>query len=99
MLENIPLGNLVLATALSCYMLIAFLSLFYAARRLKRPGVSTEVRDLFFRKHKLYVVVFIIIWTVQLSQNYYSLFNPQLMNGNIVREHNPMDLFAQTIGL
>lgn len=38
------LGNLILAFALSCYMLIAFFSLFFAFRRLERPGVSKEVR-------------------------------------------------------
>lgn len=64
-------GNLLLALALSCYMLIAFLSLFYAYRRLERPGVSKEVRSMFLKKHFLYVFVFIGIWTIQLSQNYY----------------------------
>jgi hypothetical protein len=37
-------GNLTLAFALSCYMLIAILSLFFAYRRLERPGVSIAVR-------------------------------------------------------
>jgi len=34
------------------------------------------VRQLFQKKHTFYVVLFIIIWTIQLSANYYHLFNP-----------------------
>lgn len=30
-----------------------------------------------FKKHLYYVLMFVIIWTIQLLQNYYILFNPQ----------------------
>jgi hypothetical protein len=69
-------GNLVLAFALSVYILIAIYSFVFAYRRLERPGVSKEVRQMFLKKHLYYVIVFISIWTIQLSSNYFTLFNP-----------------------
>ena len=35
------------------------------------------MRAMFVRKHFLYVVVFIIIWMIQQSANYFRLFNPE----------------------
>ena len=61
---------------LSLYIVIAVYSLIYAYRRLNRPGVSKEVRYMFVRKHGLYVIVFISVWTMQECFNYYQLFNP-----------------------
>lgn len=58
------LGNVILAFTLSVYYVIAFYSCVFAYRRLKRPGVSSEVREMFFKKHAAYVVMFIIIWSV-----------------------------------
>jgi hypothetical protein len=60
-------GNLILAIALSIYIIVAFYSTIFAYRRLQRPGVSKTVRQLFVKKHFLYVIVFIFIWTIQLS--------------------------------
>lgn len=65
-----------LALLLSVYISVAIYSVTYSQRRLKRNGVSQEVRKLFFRKHLIYVVVFIVLWTTQQSQNYFTLFNP-----------------------
>lgn len=62
---------------MSTYILVAIYSVIFAYRRLERPGVSKEVRSMFLRKHYTYVAVFICIWTIQLSQNYYMLFNPK----------------------
>jgi hypothetical protein len=62
--------------SLSAYILVALYSMIFSLRRLNRPGVSVEVRRLFIRKHTIYVIVFIIIWTIQLSASYYHLFNP-----------------------
>ena len=70
-------GNLLLAGTLSVYILIAVYSSVFAYRRLNRPGVSKQIRELFVKKHFAYVLVFIFIWTIQLSQNYLQLFNPQ----------------------
>lgn len=70
-------GNYILSIAMSAYILMAIYSVIFAYRRLERPGVSLEVRKMFLRKHYTYVFVFIFIWTIQLSQNYYLLFNPQ----------------------
>ena len=66
-----------MAMILSIYIVVAIYSVVYSYRRLMRPGVSKEVRQMFFRKHFYYVVVFIILWTVQQSQNYFTLFNPE----------------------
>jgi hypothetical protein len=62
--------------SLSAYILVALYSMIFSMRRLNRPGVSVEVRKLFQRKHTFYVILFIVIWTIQLSASYYHLFNP-----------------------
>jgi|TARA_B110000285_G_C15089570_1_gene598288 hypothetical protein len=65
--------------SLSAYILVALYSMIFSLRRLNRPGVSVEVRKLFITKHTIYVILFIVIWTIQLSASYYHLFNPQDM--------------------
>jgi hypothetical protein len=72
-------ASLVLAMVLSIYIVVAIYSTVYSYRRLHRPGVSRKVRSLFLRKNFLYVVVFILLWMIQQSNNYYSLFNPQTL--------------------
>lgn len=69
-------GNYVLSFVMSCYILSAIYSVIFAYRRLNRPGVSQEIRSMFLQKHYVYVAVFLAIWIIQLSQNYYQLFNP-----------------------
>ena len=69
-------GNIILAYTLTIYILVAIYSTVFALRRLSRPGVSKEVRSLFLKKHVSYVIVFISVWTIQLSQNYFTIFNP-----------------------
>lgn len=68
--------NNIIGLALSVYMMIGFYSIIYAYRRLVRPGVSIEMRKMFFKKHALYVIVFTLIWIIMLLTNYYELFNP-----------------------
>ena len=65
--------------SLSVYILVALYSTIFSLRRLKRPGVSAQVRKLFRRKHTVYVFVFIIVWIVKLSASYYKLFNPTII--------------------
>ena len=67
---------------LSLYIVVAIYSTVYSYRRLHRPGVSAPVRSLFVKKHFLYVVVFIVIWMIQQSNNYYYLFNPTSTSTN-----------------
>ena len=67
---------MILAYTLSIYIIVAIYSTVFAFRRLNRPGVSKEVRSMFLKKHLYYVIVFTAIWTIQLSQNYFTLFNP-----------------------
>lgn len=70
------IGNYILSFVMSTYILVAIYSVIYAYRRLQRPGVSQEIRQMFLKKHYIYVGVFIVIWIIQLSQNYFQLFNP-----------------------
>jgi len=70
-------GNIALSMSLSIYILVALYSVFFSYRRLNRPGVSKEIRMMFIKKHFFYVIVFIVIWVIQLSQNYVVIFNPQ----------------------
>jgi hypothetical protein len=60
-------GNMILAYSLSIYIVVAIYSTVFAFRRLKRPGVSNGVRSMFLKKHLYYVIVFTVIWTLQLS--------------------------------
>lgn len=69
-------GNAILVFTLAAYLVVAFYSVVFAYARLNRPGVSKEVRAMYFKKHLYYVIMFVAIWTVQLMQNYYILFNP-----------------------
>ena len=41
------------------YLVTALASIVYAYRKLRRPGISGEVRDLVFRRHVVQIVVFI----------------------------------------
>jgi len=66
---------------LSVYILVALYSVVFAYRRLNRPGVSKEIRLMFIKKHFVYVVVFIFVWVIQLTQNYRMLFNPSKLTG------------------
>jgi len=74
---------------LSLYIVVAIYSTVYSYRRLHRPGVSAPVRSLFVKKHFVYVVVFIFIWMVQQSNNYYFLFNPESKDLNITAANPP----------
>jgi len=56
---------------LIAFILIALYSCVFAYRRLTRPGMSSEVRYVFIRKHITYVTVFIILWTFSLAHSYF----------------------------
>lgn len=75
-------SSLIIALSLSAYIVVALYSMIFSLRRLNRPGVSIEVRQLFQRKHSYYVLLFISIWTIQLSASYYQFFNPDIDEGN-----------------
>jgi hypothetical protein len=65
------IGNYILSFVMSIYILTACYSVIYAYRKLERPGVSKEVRSMFLKKHYIYVFVFLVIWIIQLGQNYW----------------------------
>jgi hypothetical protein len=75
--DNTQTSNLILAMSLSAYIIVALYSMIFSFRRLNRPGVGPGVRKLFQRKHSAYVILFIIVWTIQLSASYCHLFNPE----------------------
>ena len=64
-----------LSLVLHLYLVVSIFSLIYAARMLSRPGISAEIRQIFMRKHVLYNVAFIILWTITLLEEYDALYN------------------------
>jgi hypothetical protein len=78
--------NLILGINLSIYMLVGFYSIIFAFRRLVRPGVSIEMRKLFFKKHALYVILLIFIWIIMITYNYYEIFNPHYIFSKSLNE-------------
>jgi hypothetical protein len=84
--ENVSqpiMSNVMLAMTLSVYIVVAVYSVVFSYRRLNRPGVSKEVRELFFKKHFYYVAVFTFIWALQQCSNFYTLFNPTHPDMNV----------------
>mmetsp|Transcript_450 Transcript_450/g.909 ORF Transcript_450/g.909 Transcript_450/m.909 type:complete len:157 (+) Transcript_450:785-1255(+) len=75
------LYNYLIIFSVQMLMIIGFYSIIVSCRRLGRPGVSTEMRSLFLRKHMLYVVVLISIQMMMLLCNYYEIYNP-IKKGN-----------------
>jgi hypothetical protein len=61
-------------TEVIAFVLLALYSCVFAYRRLTRPGMSSEVRYVFIRKHIFYVTVFIILWTFSLAHSYFQVF-------------------------
>jgi ABC-type uncharacterized transport system YnjBCD permease subunit len=85
-------ANVFIAMTLSIYIVVAIYSVVFTYRRLNRPGVSKDVRALFFRKHFYYVVVFTVVWSLQQSANFYQLFNPPASSFN-----DNLDQYMQAI--
>lgn len=54
---------------------------------------------MFLKKHYIYVGVFIVIWVIQLSQNYYQLFNPTSENSSVGDYTvHPLDTISAYLG-
>ena len=68
--------DIVLGLMLSLLIFIGMESIILAYKRLARPGVSREMRQLFLKKHAIYVIVLICLWILCLMYNYNHLFNP-----------------------
>ena len=54
-------GSWLLATAV-IYVLTAIASIIYAYRKMRKPGISQEVRQLFFQRHVLSIILFFIAY-------------------------------------
>ena len=67
--------NLGLGATVSFLMVIGFYSVMFAYRRLKRPGMSIEMRGLFLKKHAIYIVALVFFQLITLLFNYFELFN------------------------
>ena len=50
-----------MATAV-IYVLTAIASIIYAYRKMRKPGISQEVRQLFFQRHVLSIILFFIAY-------------------------------------
>lgn len=61
---------------LSIMIFVGIESIILAYKRLARPGVSREMRQLFLKKHAIYVFVLILVWILCLMYNYNHLFSP-----------------------
>jgi len=48
---------------LTVYICVSVFSIIYATKMLFRPGISSEVRKTFLKKHVAYVFFFILIWS------------------------------------
>ena len=66
--------NISLVSVVTIYIIAALTSIFYAARMLNRPGISSEIRQIFMKKHVIYTISFIIIWFCILLNAYVELF-------------------------
>ena len=68
-------GNTILAIVLSVYIMFALFSIIYSGRMLSRPGMSGDIKNMFMRKHVLYTICFIVIWSITLTGAYQSLYS------------------------
>lgn len=66
--------NAALAFLLSVYIIISLFSIVYAARMLSRPGISSDIRQIFMKKHVFYALSFIFIWSLILLNAYDKLY-------------------------
>lgn len=57
------------------FMFTAFYSVIFACKRLRREGIDGDERNQFLKKHSVYVIVFLVVWSIQLLHNYTTLFN------------------------
>lgn len=72
---NSATQNTIFAIFLSIYILISVYSVIYAARMLSRPGMSSDIRTMFMKKHMFYALSFVIIWSLMLLNAYDQLYN------------------------
>lgn len=56
------------------YILVTLFALGFAIRRLYKPGISLELKQIFLKRHILYVWVFLFIWLLQLLTVYEEIF-------------------------
>ena len=74
-MEEVLIASTLYSVILYWYMVISLFSIIYAIRHLSRPGYSEDMRKFYLNKHMLYVVVFIIVWSLTLSSSYYTIYH------------------------
>lgn len=72
---NSAISNTIQAIVLSVYIMFALFSIIYSGWMLSRPGISSDIKNMFLRKHVSYTLGFIVIWSITLSGAYSSLYN------------------------
>lgn len=75
--------NIGMSITLTLFIMMGIYSIIFAYRRLKRPGVSIQMRRLFLKKHVLYVIVLICIQLLQFLINYFDLLKHSALNTDI----------------
>ena len=78
--------NSMMIILLSLYILISCFSVVYAARMLSSPGISSDIRSLFMKKHLLYAISFIVVWSLILLNAFDQLYNRSKIAPEIVKE-------------
>jgi len=56
------------------YFAVSLYSCFFAWRRLRRPGMSTEVKKIFMRKQISYVIAYMLMWTAFTVNSVYKMY-------------------------
>ena len=68
---------------MTTYVIFASGSVFYAWRINTRPGMSTDVRTAFVRRHRNYVFVYIATWLPYYGFSFYMLFVSSFLGDNV----------------
>ena len=66
--------NISLVCVVTLYFIVAVTSILYAFKILWRPGISSEIRQIFMRKHIIYTITLLVLWFIVSLNAYVELF-------------------------
>ena len=89
--------NAMYVILLSIYILISWFSVVYAARMLSRPGISSDIRSMFMKKHMLYAISFIIIWSLILLNAFDQLYKSGRIDQQLIKEKEAEGITLKTV--